>query len=43
MNKMSTFILCAPNVMVDIILARSNQNYPSVALMSQGGIWSHEA
>jgi hypothetical protein len=26
--------------MAVIILARSNQNYPSVALMSQGGFWS---
>jgi hypothetical protein len=26
-----------------IILARSNQNYPSVAPMSQRGFWSHKA
>jgi hypothetical protein len=30
-----------PNVMAVIILARSSQNYPSVAPMSQGGFWSH--
>jgi hypothetical protein len=30
-------------VMMVIILARSNQNYPSVALTSQGAFWSHGA
>jgi hypothetical protein len=39
----SSWILCAPNVLVVIVLARSNQNYPSVAPMSQGGFWSHGA
>jgi hypothetical protein len=37
------WILSVPNVMVVIILARSNQNYPSVAPASQGGFWSHRA
>jgi hypothetical protein len=30
-----------PNVIVIIILARSNQNYPSVVPTSQDGFWSH--
>jgi hypothetical protein len=30
-------------VMVVIILARSNQNYWSVAPASQGGFWNHRA
>jgi hypothetical protein len=32
---------CVLNVMVVIILARSNQYYPSVASMSQSGLWNH--
>jgi hypothetical protein len=35
--------LSAPNVMVVVILARSNQNYPIVTPMSQDGFWSHRA
>jgi hypothetical protein len=38
--RVSLWILCAPDVKVVFILARSNQNYPSVALTSQGGLWS---
>jgi hypothetical protein len=29
--------------LVVIILSRSNQNYPSVAPMSQGGFWNQGA
>jgi hypothetical protein len=32
--RVSLWILSAPNLMAVIILARSNQNYPSVAPMS---------
>jgi hypothetical protein len=37
--RVSLWILSAPNVMA-VILARSNQNYPSVAPTSQGGFWN---
>jgi hypothetical protein len=35
--RVSLLILCAPNVIVVIMLDRGNQNYLSVAPMSQGG------
>jgi hypothetical protein len=41
--RVSLWSLCAPNVMAVIILARSNWNYPSVALKSQGGFLTHGA
>jgi hypothetical protein len=36
------WVLFAPKVMVDIIFARSNQNYPSVSPVSQDGFWIME-
>jgi hypothetical protein len=39
--RISLWILSAPNVMAVIVLAKSNQNYPSITLMSQGGFWIH--
>jgi hypothetical protein len=41
--RVDPWISCATNVLVVIILTRSNQNYPSVTPMSQGGFWSHGA
>jgi hypothetical protein len=41
--RVTPWIICAPNVLSLIILARNNQNYPSVAPNSQGGFWSHRA
>jgi hypothetical protein len=41
--RVSLWIVCAPNVMAVISLTRSNQNYPSVAPVSQDGFWNHWA
>jgi hypothetical protein len=41
--KVSPWILCAPNVLEVIILARSNENFSSVAPTSRDCFWSHRA
>jgi hypothetical protein len=41
--RVNTWLVYAPNVLVVIILTKSNQNYPSVSPTSGGGFWSHRA
>jgi hypothetical protein len=41
--RVNPWILCVPNVLAVIILARCNQNYPSIASTSGSGFWSNGA